>query len=275
MAFIDRKEKTMTAIDTEGVLELMRDVGAGLCETFWQSEPVVEVEEMWATFHRVDGAASDLLRQALAARYPDIAWADGELSEAHARSGEYWICDAIDGAVQFLRTIPNWCMSLTLMREGVAVFTAIYDAMHDEMFHALWGHGAFYNGKAIRVSKRQDHYMGIVASSQPPFATRHGSATQKAGESLSAMLRDVAAARNLGPTSLQLAYVACGRLDAFWQYGEDGYNCIGGSLLIREAGGVTTQADGQPYHLTSASIAAAPPGVHASMLQRLQGVAAA
>jgi myo-inositol-1(or 4)-monophosphatase len=97
-------------------------------------------------------------------------------------------------------------MSLTLMREGVAVFTAIYDAMHDEMFHALWGHGAFYNGKAIRVSKRQDHYMGIVASSQPPFATRHGSATQKACESLSAMLRDVAAARNLGPTSLQLAY---------------------------------------------------------------------
>lgn len=259
----------MTAIDTEAVLELLREVGAGLCETFWRSQPVVEVEQMWAAFHRIDGAASAQLRQALGARYPAIAWADGALSEAHAKRGEYWICDAIDGAVQFLRAIPNWSMSLTLMREGVPVFSAVYDAMHDEMFHALWGHGAWYNGQPIRVSARRDHHQAIVASSQPSF----GGAPRQSGAALSAMLGEVAAARNLGPTSLQLAYVASGRLDAFWQYGEDGYNCIGGTLLIREAGGVATQADGQPYHLTSASLAAAPPGVHASMLQRLQQVA--
>jgi myo-inositol-1(or 4)-monophosphatase len=264
----------MTAIDTEAVLDLMREVGAGLCEIFWRSAPLVEMEEIWPAFRRVDGGASATLRGELAQLYPAIAWADGELSEAHARSGEYWICNAIDGAVQFLRAIPGWCMSLTLMREGVPVFTAIYDAMHDEMFHALWGHGAFNNGKAIRVSARSDHYQAIVASSQPPCASRHTKAVQQAGASLSAMLRDVAAAPNCGPNSLQLAYVACGRLDGFWQYGEDGYHCIGGALLIREAGGVATQVDGQPYHLTSATIAVAPPGVHASMLRRLQEVPA-
>lgn len=220
----------MTAIDTEGLLELVREVGAGLCETFWRSAPVLDMQDVLA--------ANDTLRQALAAEYPHIAWADGQLSEEYARRGEYWIGDAIDGAAQFLRAIPQWCMSLTLMREGVPVFTAVYDAMHDEMFHALWGHGAWYNGQPMRVSA--DRQQGLVA-------TRH-----------------------LGPTSLQLAYVAAGRLDGFWQYGPDGYYSIGGTLLIREAGGMATQADGQPYRLTSPSIAAAPPGVHASVLRCLQ-----
>lgn len=241
----------MTAIDTEAVLELLREVGAGLCETFWQSAPVVEADAMRRAFQRIDGIAGAALRQELSARYPAIPWADGTLSEAHARAGEYWICDAIDGAAQFLRAIPNWCMSLTLMREGVPVFSAVYDAMHDEMFHALWGHGAWYNGKPMRVNGCADVQQAVVASAQAGFA-----------------------AGGAGPVSLQLAYVACGRLDAFWQYGEDGYHCIGGALLIGEAGGVVTRADGQPYGLTSASIAAAPPGMHASMLRRLPAASA-
>ncbi|QJD92350.1 inositol-phosphate phosphatase [Duganella dendranthematis] len=220
----------MTAIDTEGVLQLVREVGADLCATFWRSAPLVDMDAVWT--------ANETLRQALAAQYPPIAWADGHLSEAYAQRGEYWIGDAIDGALQFLRAIPLWCMSLTLMREGVPVFTVVYDALHDEMFHALWGHGAWYNGQPIRVRARQQ--------------------------------QELVATRNLAPTSLQLAYVACGRLDAFWQDGADGYLSIGGTLLIQEAGGVATQADGRPYRLTSPSIVAAPPVLHASMLQRLQ-----
>jgi myo-inositol-1(or 4)-monophosphatase len=206
----------MTAIDTESVLELLRDVGAGLCATFWRSRPEADMDAL--------RAAEETLRGELRALYPAIAWADGALSEAYAKQGEYWICDAVDGAQQFLRAIPNWSMSLTLMREGSPVFTAIYDAMHDEMFHALCGHGAWYNSQPIRVSERQQPHL--------------------------------VATRNLGPASLQLAYVACGRLDAFWQHGHDGYHCVGGALLVREAGGVATQVDGQPYHLASSSIAA-------------------
>ncbi|MRX08891.1 inositol-phosphate phosphatase [Pseudoduganella sp. FT25W] len=220
----------MTAIDTEGVLELVREVGAGLCATFWRSTPAVSMDDV--------RAAEAALRRQLAEDYPAIAWADGLLSEADARSGEYWICDAVDGVEQFLRAIPNWCMSLTLMREGVPVLAVIYDAMHDEMFHALWRHGAWYNGSPVRVGARQD---------TPLVATR-----------------------SLGPAALQLAYVACGRLDGFWQHGNDGCRCIGGALLVREAGGMATQADGQPYHLTARGIAVAAPVLHASVLRRLQ-----
>lgn len=202
----------MTAIDTESVLELMREVGASLCESFWRGRP----QDM--------PVAEAQLRQTLAAQYPAIAWADGALSEEYAQRGEYWIGDAVDGAMQFQRGIPHWSMALTLMREGVPVFAAIHDAMHDEMFHALFGHGAWCNGHPIRVSERRE---------QP-----------------------VLASRSLSPASLQLAYVACGRLDAFWQRGNDGYLCAGGALLVREAGGRAIQMDGQPYRLASASLAA-------------------
>jgi len=274
----------MTAIDTEEVLALVREAGADLCETFWRGEPVVEVDDMMAAFHRIDGAANAGMKRALARLYPGIAWLEGELdttepeddeTAALAAGGEYWICDAIDGAVQFLRAIPNWAMSLTLMREGVPVFTAIFDAVHDEMFHAAWGQGAFRNGERIRVNGRGNHYQGIVATSQPPFAGRDRHAVRRSGAALSAMLTDVAAVRNLSATSLQLAYVACGRIDGFWEFGDDSINCIGGALLVREAGGQATQIDGRPYQLGSPSIAAASPGAHASMLLRLQEVLAA
>lgn len=274
----------MTAIDTEEVLALLRTVGASLCDTFWQLEPVVELDDMFAAFHRIDGQASAALRCGLAELYPRIGWMEGEFDGADSDDeeavamlarGEFWICDAIDGAAQFLRAMPNWAMSLTLVREGVPVFVAVFDAAHDEMFHAVWGGGAWCNGKPVRVNDRESHYNGFVATSQPPFAVKQPRAVERAGRALSAMLPDVVAVRNLGPTSLQLAYVACGRLDAFWEFGEDGFNCMGPALLVREAGGTVSQVDGAPYRLLSADIAAAPPRVHASMLLRLQEVLAA
>jgi myo-inositol-1(or 4)-monophosphatase len=303
----------MSTIDTNDVLERMRDVAADLCEVFWQQEPVIELDEMFAAFQRIDGGASAALRASLAEAYPHIGWLDGELERAAANDddgdgdgdgenedededdgeggdagkgsgeggggaagrrqsrGEYWICDAIDGAVMFVRAIPNWAMSLTLVRDGEAVFAAVYDALHDETFHALAGGGAFRNGKPMRVNDKGSHYHGVVASSQPPYVGKDQQAMACAGQSLSGMLRDVVAVRNVGPTSLQLAYVACGRLDAFWEFGEDGFNCLGAALLVREAGGLVTQIDGVPYGLgATASIAAAPPAVHASMLVRLR-----
>lgn len=268
----------MTAIDTEDVLTLLRDVAADLCETFWTMDPVIEADDMFAAFERIDGAASARLREELAVLYPRIGWMEGELEDIHemdsetavqARSGEYWVCDAIDGAVQFLRAIPSWAMSLTLMREGVPVFSAVYDAVHDEMFHAICGKGAFRNGLPMRVNTRTSHHIGLVSTTHPPFVCKQQRAVRQAGHAMSGMLRDVAAVRNLGPTSLQLAYVACGRLDAFWEFGDDGFNCIGAALLVQEAGGKVTQVDGAPYTLWSGSIAAAPPAAHASMLVRL------
>lgn len=270
-----------TTLDGAQVMAQLRAVGGELMAQFRRWTPVIELDEMYAAFRLVDDATAAAMRARLSAMYPRIGWLDIELDDpdealAQMVRGEYWLFDAIDGAVQFVRAIPNWCMTLTLLRDGVAVFVAVYDVMHDEMFHAQASApgqggqgGAFLNGAAIRVNGRASHHNGVLATSQPPFVSKYPLALERAGSSLTALLPCVAAVRNLGPTSLQLAYVACGRLDAFWEFGPDGCNCIGAALLVREAGGLATDAAGAHYALCADSIVAAPPGAHASMLLRL------
>jgi myo-inositol-1(or 4)-monophosphatase len=88
----------------------------------------------------------------------------------------------------------------------------------------------------------------------------------------SSVLTEVGAVRNLGPTSLQLAYLACGRLDAFWEFGEDTFNCLAGVLLIQEAGGVVTDAGGHDYRMRATSLIAASRAVHTSLLAKLAAI---
>lgn len=273
-------------IDIDVVLQQVRLTGQQLKQQFQSLTPVTETGPLFATFKRIDGAAADDLRQRLAQLYPAISWFDGEpggeLDESITMpSGDCWLCDVIDGAVQYLRAIPQWCTTLTLLRDGQPLLVVVYDAMHAELFHALAAKectvaapatpgGAFLNGLPITVNARSSFHEGILASSQPPFAFRYPHALRQAGQSLSAILEHAIAVRNLGPTALQMAYVACGRLDGFWVYGPDGYNCTGPALLVREAGGLVTTAEGAPYGLRSHSLLAAPAGVHATMLATLQ-----
>lgn len=128
------------------------------------------------------------------------------------------------------------------------------------------GAGAFCNGKRIAVNRITDYRGGLVTTNQPPFITQQPSAIGMASASLAAVLPEVMAVRNFGPTSLQLAFVASGKVDAFWEFGDDGVNCLGGSLLVREAGGRATDVGGQPYGIRAcSSIVAAPPPVHESL----------
>jgi myo-inositol-1(or 4)-monophosphatase len=148
----------------------------------------------------------------------------------------------------------------------------VFDAIHEELFHAVAGEGAFLNGNRIHVNARESHKGALLASSAPPFINHSAEVIQRTAASMAIGLTDAGAVRNLGPTSLQLAYVACGRLDAFWEYGEDTFNCLGGSLLVREAGGLATDAQGAVYAPLAMSIVAAGPSVHASLSARLSGI---
>ena len=259
----------MNPLNFQAAIEVVRAVGDQLRIRYADLEPIVDNAAMMAAFRELDGAASKQIRQALAASHPDIAWLDGELEGAGAwrgaEAGRFWACDAIDGAVQFLRRIPHWCVSLTLVEAGAAAATVVHDAMHGEVFHAVAGAGAWCNGERLRVNGRQSHRGALLATSQPPFSNDDDFVVNGSTSSLDAALREAGAVRNLGPTSLQLAYVASGRLDAFWEYGEDTFNCLGGALLVAEAGGLATDAAGRPYGPASDSIVAAPPAVHRSL----------
>lgn len=265
-----------TSIDTVLLFDLLRRVGMRLQQTFKSLPPLVEHDEMIAAFRTIDGEAGAAIKAGLADAYPGIHWLEGELGGGAtwqcAHTGSYWICDAIDGAVQYLRSIPQWCISLTLIHDGKPVFSAILDVMHDELFHAVSGAGAFLNGKRIHANTRSTLKGALVATSQPPFINSDAEVGGLAGRSLSAVLADVGAVRNLGPTSLQLAYVACGRLDAFWEFGEDTFNCLAGVLLIQEAGGVVTDVGGHDYRMQASSLIAASRAVHTSLIAKLTAI---
>ncbi|PTL77223.1 inositol monophosphatase family protein [Vitiosangium sp. GDMCC 1.1324] len=265
----------MTEINVTFVTDLVRAAGTSLKDAFASVEPLADREQLFAAFKRLDDSTAERLRSALAREYPGITWSDGEFDSESQRShppGEFWVCDAIDGAVQFLQAIPAWALSLALIRDGRPVFSAVYDPVHGELFHAVAGGGAYLNGKPLHVSAKQRLEDALVAASQPPFVGEDPESIRRAGEATAAVLPLIFVLRNFGPTSLQLAYVAAGRIDAFWEFGEDMYNWLAGILLIREAGGVVTDAHGGALEWGATSFLAAAPALHAPMTAVLQTV---
>lgn len=262
----------MTGVIIHDIIRILRTTGEELLSQFQRLTPKHEWEEMLSLFHDIDSCAAQHIQSSLAKRYPHIGWLgelDNEEALKVARQGEYWVCDAIDGAVQYLRGIPHWAISLTLLRDGLPVMAVVYDVVHQELFHAERGDGAYLNNVAIGVNGRRDHQRGIIAFSHPPFIAQQPTAIEKSTYALGLLLNDVLSVRNLGPTALQICYVACGRLDAFWQYGNDAFNCIGASLVVLEARGRVTDMRGEAYSLTSDSLLAAPDGVNNSIRARL------
>lgn len=272
---IAKEANVMTTIDVTLVAKLVRDAGEWLLAEFPQIRPPVTREEMFAAFRAVNDVVEERLKTGLAAAYPAIPWSPEELelsADTAAPSGEIWICDAVDGAVQYLHHLPYWAIVLTLVRDGQPVFGLVHDAVHGELFHAVAGGGAFLNGAPIAAGKKARLEDALAVSTQAVFAGRDPVATRRAGASIAAMLPRIAALRNLGSYALQLAYVAAGRIDVYWQYGEDLSNWLAGSLLLREAGAAVSDAEGRPFAWGSKSLVATAPALHAQILEVLATV---
>lgn len=265
----------MTKIDVSLVLNLVREAGAFLVAAYPAARPAVDREGFITAFDAVNDPTADLLRHGLALAYPDISWSEDEFDldgDRTAPSGEVWICDPLDGAVQFVNHLPHWAISLVLVRDGAPVLSVVHDPTHGELFHAVAGGGAFLNGEPIRPSVKPRLQDALVAFSHPPFAGNDPVTVRRVAESLGAVLPHVLAVRNLGPTALQLAYVAAGRLDAFWELGEDRTNWLSGSLILEEAGAMLSDGRGEPFGWSSSSLVASAPGLHRAMLEVLAPV---
>lgn len=230
--------------------------------------PATSLAEFRAAFDAIDGPVVALLRARLEALRPGAAWLD-ELGDTTSASGEAWVCDATDGAVQYLQGLPQWCVTLTLVRDGEPVAVVLHNPLLGETYTAERGAGAFRDGITITPSAKADLRAAVVATSQPPFAAAQPEAAREAGRSLTAVLLVAGAVRNLGPTSWQLADVAAGRIDAFWEYGRDDTNVLPGVLLARESGAIVTDTTGAPWRAGAAGIVVAAPALHTPLLTAL------
>ncbi|MEV7599159.1 inositol monophosphatase family protein [Kitasatospora sp. NPDC089797] len=258
----------------EAVEAAVREVGAELAARRpVEPAPARTAEEAMARFAELDGPAADGLRTRLGALRPQAGWAPEEWDGTVPTEGEWWVCDATDGAVQYLLGLPHWAVTATLVRDGAAVLAVVHAPELDggRTYRAVLDGGARLDGRPIAPLERE-LAAAVAATSQPPLVAADPVALRRAGESLSAMAGAVPAVRNLGPTALQVAQVGSGHLALFWQYGTDAGNLLPGALIAREAGAAVTDAAGAAWTAGSDSVLVAAPGLHADAVGVLRAV---
>ena len=163
-----------------------------------------------------------------------------------------WIVDPLDGTTNFLHAIPHFAISIGLEREGVLVAGGVYNVVRDELFWAEKGAGAYLNDRRLRVAGRSDMRDALFATGTP-FNGKPGHA--KALGEIERVIAKTAGIRRFGSAALDLAYVAAGRFDGVWERGLNAWDIAAGAVLVREAGGVVTEIDGDDFMKTGAVLA--------------------
>ncbi len=213
----------------------------------------------------VDRQAEHIIIETIKKAYPDHAF----LAEESGKSGdsEYiWIIDPLDGTTNFLHGIPHFAVSIALQYKGRLDQAVIYDPVKQELFTASQGKGAQLNNKKIRVSP-QKTLDGALLATGFPFGDN-----PKVDEfinSFKSLYSSIAGIRRAGVASLDLAYVACGRFDGFWEYSLKPWDIAAGVLIIQEAGGISSEISGGVDFMESGNIVSANPKLIKAILQKI------
>ncbi|TVQ52420.1 MAG: inositol monophosphatase [Rhodobacteraceae bacterium] len=188
-----------------------------------------------------DRKAEETLREELMRARPAYGWLGEETGEAAGTDGlNRWIVDPLDGTTNFLHGLPHWAISIALERKGELTAGVIFDPVKDEIFVAEKGGGAYLNDRRLRVSGRRDMSEMLFATGVPFMGSANLPRTLT---DLAHLMPRCAGVRRLGSASLDLAYVAAGRYDGFWERGINAWDMAAGVLIVREAGGIVRDID--------------------------------
>jgi len=213
-----------------------------------------------------DVAAEKVLTRELSKARPNYGFL---LEEGGSRAGRdtshRFIIDPLDGTTNFLHGLPHFAISIALEREGKLIAATVYDPVKDEMFWAEKGLGAYVNDRRLRVSARRNLGDALIATGIP-FRDRGDH--ERYLKTLTPAMRATSGVRRWGVASLDLAYVAAGRFDGFWEFDLKPWDMAAGVVLVREAGGDVTDMMGGQDMLAGGSVLAANPALH-DALRRL------
>jgi myo-inositol-1(or 4)-monophosphatase len=216
-----------------------------------------------------DRRAEELIKAELQRARPRYGFLMEESGETKGDDPQHrWIVDPLDGTTNFLHGIPQFAISIALERQGKLAAAVIYDPIADELFTAERGGGAYLNDRRLRVAARQNLADCLIATGMPFKA--HGDAALFLRE-LALLMPQVAGIRRFGAASLDLAWVAAGRFDGFWERELSPWDLAAGILLVREAGGFATDLAGGDSMLESGGIVAGNESVHSQLLAHLRG----
>ena len=226
----------MASANLNIMIKAARKAGRSLVKDFREVENLqVSVKGAGDFVSKADREAERIIKEELRGARPNYGWLGEETGEeAGEDPTRRWIVDPLDGTTNFLHGLPHWAVSIALEHKGEIVAAVIFDAAKDELFVAEKGGGAFMNDQRLRVSGRRQLGEAIFATGVP--FSGHGP--------LPALLQDLArlmpltaGVRRFGAAALDLAYVAAGRFDGYWERGVHAWDVAAGILLVREAGG--------------------------------------
>ena len=211
----------------------------------------------------VDKAAEEAILGVLKEAYPDHAIL-AEESGASGDSDYVWIIDPLDGTTNFIHGFPQYAVSIAQTHKGVLQHAVVYDPTRNELFTASKGAGAYLNDRRIRVSKRVKLNEVLIGTGFPFRYFEHVDAYLGIFRD---MMHKTAGVRRPGAAALDLAWVAAGRIDGFWELGLSPWDMAAGALLITEAGGLVGDLTGEPNYLDTGNIVGGNPKVFAQLLQ--------
>ncbi len=219
-----------------------------------------------------DMKAERIVRQELERARPDYCFLMEESGRIEGKDTRYcWIVDPLDGTTNFLHGLPHFCVSVGLAEADDVIAGVIYDPLKDELFWAEKNNGAYLNDRRLRVSGRK-HLRDSLLATGVPFAVHQDTPIlARFAEQLGHVMPRVAGVRRYGSAALDLAYVAAGRYEGYWENGLNQWDVAAGLLIVREAGGFVTDLSGKRYNLGASDILAANDSLHDALLAILNG----
>ena len=218
----------------------------------------------------VDRKAEAIIIDTLQKSYPEYSILSEEAGLLGNPHSEFqWIIDPLDGTTNFIHGIPQFAVSIALRRGNTTEMALVYDPLKNEEFSAIRGEGAKLNNKRMRVSDQKQLSQGVIGTGFP-FHSGHQSFYQSYLAMLESIIKESVSIRRMGAATLDLAYVAAGRFDGFWELALKSWDMAAGALLITESGGLVSDLKGSNQYLQEGHIVAGNPKVFKALLQKLQ-----
>ena len=251
------------------MVQAVTKAGRGMRRDFGEVEQLqVSIKGPSDFVSAADRKAEEILRAELSRARPDVGFLLEEGGTVEGKdSGQRFIIDPLDGTTNFLHGIPQFAVSVALERNGSLVAGVVYNPINEELFTAERGQGAFLNDRRIRVAARTKLNDTVIGTGVPH---RGKGDHELFGRELRKVQADVAGVRRAGAASLDLAWVAAGRLDGFWERDLQPWDIAAGILLIREAGGYVTDLDGRDDMFERGHLVAGNEVIHKALLDKLK-----
>ena len=250
----------------ECAIEIAREAGIFLKNKLY-SEHTIDYKGEINLVTEADKISEKMITSKITTLFPDHDILAEESTTIDRGSDFRWIIDPLDGTTNYAHGYPYFCVSIALERLDTMIVGIVYDPMLDEMFVAEKGKGAFVNEREIHVSNTREVIKSLLATGFP-YDIREDSHNNL--NYFNKMILQAQAIRRAGSAALDLAYVAAGRFDGFWELKLNPWDIAAGWLLVKEAGGIVTDMGGKNYFIESPSILASNGRIHAEMMAILE-----